>query len=252
VVIFEALVIGVVVGAVLGLVGAGGAILAVPAFVYVFGMGTLQATTASLAVVTVAASSGVIPRFRQHQVRVKQALVFWVIGLAGTFAGSVVAPRIPETILLGGFAVIMLGAAVAMWRKSAGPVTEGGPKVSVWLLIVVALGIGLLTGIFGVGGGFLIVPALVLIFGFPFPAAAGTSLLVIALNSVSALAFKASTWSEISWHIPLIVIIGALIGSLTSSALNMNISQRILERSFAILLVILAAWMITEPLIFEN
>lgn len=248
-VIVEALLIGAAIGAVLGLIGAGGAILAVPAFVYVFGFGTLQATTASLAVVAAAAISGFIPRLRLGQVHVRQAVLFWAIGLAGTAGGSLLAPLVPEPVLLIGFAAVMAAAAVAMWRKSSGPAPDADHRVSVWVLIAVALGIGLLTGLFGVGGGFLIVPALVLVFRFPFGVAAGTSLLVIALNSLTALLFKAATWGDIDWRIPLFVVAGALAGSITASVFNLGISQRLLERAFAILLVLLAIWMAFETLV---
>jgi uncharacterized protein len=249
VVVLEALAAGFFIGAILGLVGAGGAILAVPAFVYLFGFSTLAATTASLAVVSVAAATGVIPRLRQHQVHVRQALIFWALGLLGTFAGSFTAPYIPDTVLLIGFSLLMIAAAVAMWRKATPNIEGNEHGTAVWLLILVALVIGFLTGLFGVGGGFLIVPALVLIFRFPFQVAAGTSLLVIMLNSLTALLFKAPVWTEVTWQIPLIMIAGAVIGSVTVAAVNVNISQRFMERAFAILLIVLALFMAIESLV---
>lgn len=247
-----ALVVGLLIGAVLGLIGAGGAIVAVPAFVYLFGFSALEATTASLAVVAASAASGVIPRLRQRQVHVRQALLFWAIGLAGTFAGTRLAAVLAESLILVGFAVVMLAAAVAMWRKSSRPQPDDPRTAAVWLLVVVALGIGLLTGLFGVGGGFLIVPALVLVFGFPFATAVGTSLLVVALNSVSALAFKYQSWADISWQVPLLMIVGGLVGSFLASTFNVGISQRLLERAFAVLLVALAIWMSVETVVLRG
>ncbi len=244
-----ALGVGLLIGAILGLIGAGGAIVAVPAFVYLFGFSALEATTASLAVVAASAASGAIPRLRQRQVDVRQALVFWVIGLAGTFAGTRLATVIPAELILVGFAVVMVGAAIAMWRKSALPQPQSARRAPLWLLAAVALGIGLLTGLFGVGGGFLIVPALVLVFRFPFAIAVGTSLLVIALNSVSALAFKYDTWGDVSWSVPLLVIVGGLVGSFAASTVNVGIPQRLLERGFAIALVVLAVWMAVETVV---
>lgn len=244
--IVEALLVGAVIGAVLGLVGAGGAILAVPAFLYLFGFGALEATTASLAVVAASAASGAIPRFRQRQVDVRHALVFWLVGIPGTLAGSRLATIIEPGVLLVGFALVMLAAAIAMWRKSSAVPSERREATSKWLLVVVALGIGLMTGLFGVGGGFLIVPALVLVFSFPFGVAAGTSLLVIALNSVTALVFKYDTWASIDWRIPVFVVIGGVVGSVVASRFSAHVPQRPLERAFAGLLVLLAVWMVVD------
>ena len=240
------------VGAILGLVGAGGAVLAVPAFLYLFDFTPLQATTASLAVVAASAGSGAIPRFRLGQVRQRQAGLFWVLGVAGTFAGTRLAPLVPEYALIGGFSLVMVGAAIAMWRKGSPPEPDGSKSSSRWLTLIVATGIGLLTGIFGVGGGFLVVPALVLLFGFPFGVAAGTSLVIVALNSITALVFKADSWHEIPWQLPLIVIVGGLVGSVLSSRANLAISQRLLERAFAGLLVLLATGMVAEAMVMHG
>lgn len=241
--VIEALLVGVTIGAILGLIGAGGAVIAVPAFIYLFGFSALQATTASLAVVTVSAASGAVPRLRLHQVRIRQALVFWGFGIIGVFAGSRLATIIPASVVITGFAIVMLGAAYAMWRKSSKVADTEIFQPKRWLLPVVATAIGLLTGLFGVGGGFLIVPALVLVFGFPFAIATGTSLMVIALNSATALIFKYDSWQQIPWHIPLLVIVGGVIGSVLAATFNSRIPQRYLERGFAILLVLLAGWM---------
>jgi uncharacterized protein len=243
--------VGVAIGGVLGLIGAGGAVVAVPAFIYLFGFSPLEATTASLAVVAVSAASGSVPRFRLGQVHLRQALLFWGLGIIGTFAGARLATVLPEPVIVAGFAVVMLGAAVAMWRKSSAVEPTGERQAARWLLPVVAMGIGLLTGIFGVGGGFLIVPALVLVFGFPFGVATGTSLVVVALNSLTALVFKYDTWDQIPWQIPLLVIVGGLVGSVVASSLNTGLSQRLLERAFALLLVVLAAWMVIETFVIK-
>lgn len=248
----EALVVGLLIGALLGLIGAGGAIVAVPAFVYLFGFGALEATTASLAVVAASAASGVVPRLRLRQVHISQALLFWVIGTAGTFAGTRLATVVPSAVILTGFALVMIGAAIAMWRKSSRAQPPDPARVRPWLLVIVAVGIGLLTGLFGVGGGFLIVPALVLVFRFPFAVATGTSLLVIALNSVTALLFKYQTWSDIPWGVPVLVIVGGLVGSVVASALTIDLPQRLLERSFAALLVVLALWMAAETVLLGH
>lgn len=250
-IVVEALLVGLAIGAVLGLIGAGGAVVAVPAFLYLFGFDPLAATTASLVVVGASATSGVIPRLRQQQVRVKQALVFWVLGVAGTFAGARLATVLPEPVIITGFAIVMLAAAVAMWRKSSRPQPTAERTAAPWLLVLVALAIGLLTGLFGVGGGFLIVPALVLVFAFPFGIATGTSLLIIALNSVTALVFKYDTWGTVEWTVPLLVVAGGLVGSVAASTLNHGIPARVLERTFAVVLVALAVFMAVETLVLQ-
>lgn len=247
----EALLVGLAIGAVLGLVGAGGAVVAVPAFLFLFGFTPLAATTASLAVVAAAATAGAIPRLRANQVAVRQALTFWILGVLGTLAGARLAPLIPSVVLVIGFALVMAGAAVAMWRKSSAAEPAAIRQRAPWLLPVVALGVGLLTGLFGVGGGFLIVPALVLVFSLPFGLATGTSLVVIALNSVTALAFKADTWQQVDWHVPLLVIAGGLIGSVIASRAQGRLPRALLERGFAVLLVILAIAMVLEPLLLD-
>lgn len=208
-----------------------------------FGFSALEATTASLAVVAASAAAGALPRIRLKQVRVKQALTFWALGIVGTLAGSRLTQVVPESLVLTGFAVVMLAAAVAMWRKSSSAEPAETPRRAAWLLPVVALAVGLLTGLFGVGGGFLIVPALVLVFGLPFSLATGTSLVVVALNSVTALGFRADTWGSVTWTIPLLVIVGGLVGSVLASRASNRMPRKALERGFAVLLVVLALWL---------
>lgn len=214
-----------------------------PVFLYLFGFSAVEATTASLAVVGASAAAGALPRLRMGQVAFRQALTFWALGILGTLAGSRLAHVLPESVIVTGFAVVMLGAAVAMWRKSTSAEPVEAPRRSWWLLPVVAMAVGLLTGLFGVGGGFLIVPALVLVFGLPFSLAAGTSLVVVALNSVTALGFRFDTWSAVAWAIPLVVIIGGLVGSVVASRASHRVPRAALERGFAALLVLLAIWM---------
>lgn len=223
-----------------------------PAFLYLFHFSPLAATTASLAVVAASAAAGVVPRIRLGQVRVRQAVTFWALGIIGTLAGSRIAPLIPEVVLVMGFALVMIGSAVAMWRKSSSTEPAEEPTRAAWLLPVVATGVGLLTGLFGVGGGFLIVPALVLVFGLPFGLATGTSLVVVALNSVTALLFKVDAWASVDWRVPALVIVGGLVGSVVASRGNVGIPRRILERGFAVLLVLLAAWMLLQPLVLPD
>lgn len=178
--------------------------------------------------------------------RVKQGLIFWALGIVGTFAGSRIAPAIPEVMLVVGFALVMVGAAIAMWRKSRSVEPTTAPHRAPWLLPVVAISVGVLTGLFGVGGGFLIVPALVLVFGLPFGLATGTSLLVVALTSTTALLFKFDSWSTVDWRIPGLVTIGGLVGSVIASRGSAHVPRRLLERIFAVFLVLLSVGMLIQ------
>ncbi len=228
--------------------GAGGAILAVPAFLYLFGFSALEATTASLAVVAVSAATSAVPRVRLGQVRTKAALQFWAYGLVGTLAGSLLAHAVPETVLIAGFAALMVAAALAMWRSASaggGPETHDHPW---WVLPSAALGVGALTGLFGVGGGFLVVPALVLVFGLPFGVAAATSLVVISLNSVTALIFKYPVWADVDWRITAIMTLAGVVVGVASSRLAHRVPQDRLKRGFAVLLILVAVWMAVESI----
>jgi len=246
-----AIAIGLAIGGVLGLVGAGGAVLAVPAFLYAFGFAPVAATTASLAVVAASAGSGLITRWPRGDIRVRQGVAFWALGLAGAFAGARLALIVPDLILIVGFTVIMLSAGVAMWRRGqATPAPERlAPRRALVLLIASALAIGVMTGLFGVGGGFLVVPALILVLGMPFEAAAGTSLLVIVLSSISALLFRHDAWGQVNWAVSAMVIGGGLVGSVVAARLSGRIDQKLLQKCFAILLVVLAVGMVVESLV---
>jgi uncharacterized membrane protein YfcA len=190
--LLPALAIGLVTGLLLGLVGGGGSILTVPALVYVLGVGIGPATTISLVVVGANAAYGTIRQWRKNRpnLKITCALALASTGLAGAQLGNWLNRTIPDRLLLGGFAILMLLVAWLMLRppKLRTLKAEPVPLRKRWPQVgLIGLGLGFLTGLFGVGGGFLIVPALVLLLGFPMRQATATSLLVITLNSSSAL-----------------------------------------------------------------
>ena len=182
------LVLGAVIGVLLGLLGAGGSILAVPALVYALGVGVEQAIPMSLIVVAVASAVGVLPRLRAGQVQWRLAAVFAVVGVPAALLGSAIGESLPQRVLLVGFAVLMIVAGIRMLTDSADAGTactvgDGGVN---WRRcaprsIPAGFAVGLLTGLFGVGGGFVIIPALVLLLGVPMSIAIGTSLLIIVV-----------------------------------------------------------------------
>ena len=173
----------------LGLVGGGGSILTVPSLVYAIGQPVQLATTTSLAIVGANALVGVVGHARAGNVLPKTGLAFGAAGFLAAVAGTWLNHRVPEQVLLALFALVMLAAAAAMLRKRGGG-AEGKAREDYdargWLTLgLTGLGTGLMTGFFGVGGGFVIVPALVPVLGLPMRAAVGTSLMIIALNSAS-------------------------------------------------------------------
>ncbi len=203
---------GLLIGISLGAVGGGGSILAVPVFVFVAGQSAKEATVSSLFVVGTSALSGLRPHVKAGRTKVGPGLAFGGAGIGGSYVGARINAKVnPDTLLLV-FALLVLVAARAMWRRnraagdgpSGAPVVTaapGVPRVGAGLfsgpslamaakVLLAGTVVGFLTGFFGVGGGFVIVPALVLSLGFTMPQAAGTSLLVIAINSAVALFLK--------------------------------------------------------------
>ena len=252
------IVAGILIGLSLGALGGGGSILTVPVLVYLLGMDAYQATTASLIIVGTTSLFALIPHARRGHVRAASGLVFGVVGIAGSLLGAQAAARIAGPVLLGGFALLMLVVAALMLRRASRPVglDEEAPTQPmltlrplrcqcprVLKLVVAATVVGFLTGFFGVGGGFALVPALVLALGFPMPTAVGTSLLVIGVNSVTALTTRLSTGLSLDWPVVIGFTAVAVLASLAAGQLATRVSQRALTRSFAAVLVMVALGM---------
>jgi uncharacterized membrane protein YfcA len=248
VLIIEGLIAGVLIGSVLGFIGAGGALLSIPILIYGFDFSASHASTAALAVVLLAASSGVIPKFKSKDVLVKEATVIWGIGLISNISTSLIAHQLSERFILTGFSLVLLVAGSSMLVK---PFASGPErKMPLWALILVSLVIGSMTGLFGIGGGFLAIPVLVLFFQVPQNKAAGTSLLIIALNSITAFFGHYKIWSEVNWTVPIAMAVSAVVISQLASGKSAGVSPTILKRAFAVLLfsisaiTLLNAWVI--------
>ncbi|MEL6811339.1 MAG: sulfite exporter TauE/SafE family protein [Bacteroidota bacterium] len=187
-----------IMGVVLGLIGGGGSILSVPIFVYLLGINPVTATAYSLFVVGISALVGAIQNMRKGLVAYRTALVFSVPAFVAVYATrKFIVPAIPEKLFSMGdflltkeigimlfFAMIMLMAAISMIRSKTREVREEGRKFNYGLITLEGLGVGLLTGIVGAGGGFLIIPALVLLAKLPMKKAIATSLMIIAAKSL--------------------------------------------------------------------
>ncbi|MDY6995667.1 MAG: sulfite exporter TauE/SafE family protein [Actinomycetota bacterium] len=224
--------LAVLVGVSLGLLGGGGSILTVPLLAYVAGMDPKQAIATSLLVVGATSAVGAISHARAGRVQWRTGLVFGVAGMAGAYLGGLLARFIPGTVLLIGFAVIMIATAVAMLRgrKDVDPSTAP-TSLPAGKVVAEGLVVGLVTGLVGAGGGFLVVPALALLGGLPMPIAVGTSLVVIAMKSFAGLAGYLSS-VQIDWALAGAVTAAALVGALIGARLTSVIDPDSLRKAF--------------------
>ncbi len=248
--------LGLVVGLALGSLGGGGSILTVPALVYLLGQTPKAATTGSLIIVGVTSLVGLLPHYRKGNVRVGQGVTFGVLGAVGAYLGSRAAAGVPSAWLLSAFSVLMFVVAFLMGRRlrrSVDGAASGDAHVHPVTLVLAATAVGLLTGFFGVGGGFAVVPALVLALGLSMPMAVGTSLLVIALNSATALASRLGNGVVLDWTVVGGFAAFAALGSLLGSRVSARLSHRHLTMAFIALLVLVGAYMAVAnlPLVFH-
>jgi len=242
--ILLAIICGVGIGSVLGYVGAGGSMLAVPAFIYIFGLNPVAATTASLIVVFVGAASGALPKLRRNEILVKEALVIWAIGLTTNLTGAYYLPQIPENVILTGFALVLITAGISMLIPT--PVGSAERKVSPLALVAISLVIGALTGLFGIGGGFLAIPILILFYNVAPARAAGTSLFIITINTLTGFFAHFRHWDEVNWLIPTLMALMALIVSRYASHHSSKLSPITLKRAFAIFVFAIALFTLVD------
>ena len=242
--------LGFLIGVSLGALGGGGSILAVPALVYAAGQSPKQATTTSLVLVTITALTGIVPHWRAGRVRLVAGMVFGAAGVGGSLLGSSWNKSADPNVLLLAFSGVMLVAASAMWRRSARsaePAAGQRPTVvsasTVIKVVVAGTGVGLLTGFFGVGGGFAVVPTLVIALGFAMREAVATSLLILTLNTGSALVARAvGEGIHVDWGMIAPFTVATVVGSFVGARLGPRLPERSLQRAFALLLVLVAVY----------
>ena len=240
------------IGLVLGLLGGGGSILAVPTFLYVFHVEPKPAIAMSLVVVGMSALVGFLTHWRQGTINVRIALLFGVLAMAGSFGGARVARFVPASAQLALFAAFALTAAVFMLRDSLRPRLaaaghDAGPVHVSPLLAAQAVGVGVLTALIGAGGGFLIVPSLVIMANVPVKEAVGSSLLIIAMNAASGVAGYlgqvAFDWALVGWFTAV-----AAAGALVGTRFMRRLPAARIKQGFAIMILILGSYLVIRRL----
>lgn len=246
--IVATLVLALVIGITLGLLGGGGSILAVPVLVYVAGQDAKAAIAMSLLVVGITAAAGAVSHARSGRVQWRTAGIFGAAGMAGAYGGGRLAALIPGTWLLVAFAVMMAATAFAMLRRGDPPTPHGEVgHLPVLRILLDGLVVGVVTGLVGAGGGFLIVPALVLLGGLPMGTAVGTSLVIIAMKSgAGLLGYLAST--PIDWTLALAVTTIAVIGSVAAGRFAGRVPADRLRRVFGWFVALMSVVVLVQEL----
>jgi uncharacterized membrane protein YfcA len=261
------LILGSVVGFSLGLTGGGGAIFAVPLLIYGLGVAPRDATGISMITVGATALAGFVQRARRSQVEFPTGFLFAAAGMIGAPIGSWLSRRIPDSVLLGTFSLLMLVISIRMWIRAGSHINEhslhvtdeDGPTCSrdpegklritsdcALLLAVVGMAAGLLTGVFGVGGGFIIVPALVIFSGMGMQRAIGTSLMVISLVSISGVMSHLMAGGHLEMTTAVIFSLGSVAGLFGGSRVSRRFSGPLLQKVFAAAIVAVALYVVVR------
>lgn len=252
----------VLIGIVLGILGGGGSILSIPILVYLFGIEPVRASAYSLFIVGTTSLVGAIPKYREHLVNLRTGLTFGIPSIASIFATRKwIVPAIPETIvsvgdieltkrfvILGIFGVLMIVASVSVIRQSRES-RGADPESREILLAIEGVIIGFLTGLVGAGGGFLIIPALVLLTRLPFKTAVGTSLFIIAINSLIGFLGDVLNY-EIHWNFLLVITALAIAGILIGNQMQRIVSAHRLKKFFGWFILFMGSYIVTRELFF--
>lgn len=254
---------GALIGLSLGALGGGGSVLTVPVLVYGLGQTAAQATTGSLVVVGITSLVGAVTAYRSGNVLLTRGLAFGAVAIGGAAAGAKASGLVPGPVLLATFAALLVVVAGVMaarqLRSRRGrpggrvetrlddPIITFRPSFACQCpraikVLVTATVVGLLTGFLGVGGGFLVVPALVLALGLPMSYAAGTSLVVITITSASALAVRAGAGTHPSWPLVALLTAVAIVGGWAGARLTARTDTSRLQVAFIVLLLLVAGY----------
>ncbi|MDM9381381.1 sulfite exporter TauE/SafE family protein [Chlorogloeopsis sp. ULAP01] len=247
------IVLAICIGISLGLIGSGGSVLAVPLLIYILGVPPKSAIAMSLVIVGAVSLIGVIPHWQQGNVNLKIAALFSPTAMLGAYIGARIAslPIISPTFQLISFAIAMVVAAILMIRNNSNELDNSDRhKNYQWLAIPVeGLGVGILTGFVGIGGGFLIIPALVLLGKVPFKEALGTSLIVIALKSVTGFAGYFGR-VFIDFNLMMYFTIAASVGTITGAYLTKFTQSKQLKTGFGFFMIAVAIFIVMKEYLF--
>ncbi len=240
---------GMIVGFSLGLTGGGGSVFAVPLLVYAVGQNVHLALGTSLASVGITSLFGSISSIYHKQADLRIGLIFGVCAVSGTYIGTLANSLLEGTVLLLLFAGLMIYMGIKMWRRSTTPShqsAEGGSGFSLYLLVLAGIGTGFASGLFGIGGGFLIVPALLFIARLDIHRAIATSLCIIAANGLAGMASYAIQGREIDYMIAGWFTIGGIIGVQGGKKLGKRLDQGLLMKVFAVVILGIAGLVIVK------
>lgn len=251
---------GAITGIVLGLFGSGGSIIAMPALMYLLNVEAKSAIAMSMGIVAVTATISGWDNWRRGNVDLKVAAMFGLFGVIGTYGGARLGVYTPVQVQLTLFALVMYAAAWKMLQIKKQPVaqlaTAGGPPLSedeaisahMGHIAAHGVGVGVLTGLVGVGGGFLIVPALVLLSGIPMKIAIGTSLVIVAAKSYSGFAGYVAA-VPVDWTTMASFTAVTVAGSFVGTRVAHRFSQETLKRSFGVFLVFVASYILLKSVV---
>lgn len=254
-----ALALSIVIGLLLGLLGGGGSILTVPMLVYVLHVEPKMAIVTSFVVVGISSLMALIPHARRSSVCWKSGMFFGLAGMLGAFGGGRLASHFPADLLMALFGLISLSTGLLMLRGSKPKTTDALAteplrvcplRVPYLRVLFDGFFVGALTGMVGIGGGFLIVPALTLLVGLPMQGAVGTSLLVIAMNALAGLTGY-SQHVGLDLNLTVTVTTGAIVGSAIGGLLAGYVKPELLRRSFGVLVVLVAGYVLYQAVTME-
>ena len=268
--------LGLVIGLVIGGLGGGGGALTVPALVYLLGLTAQDATTSSVLIVGISSLAGAAARVRDGSLRWRTGLAFAAVGVPAAVLGGVLNHRAGQSVVLVTFAAVTVSAAVAMLLESRGgdcddppgddppggepapasgrvavaarPVVDRRALVRIATVVGCGAAVGFLTGFLGVGGGFLVMPVLVIALRMPVPAAIATSLLIMVLNSAAALASRFGDLAA-DWAVVVPFTLASVVGTLLGRRVAGRLSGAVLTRTFAVLLLIIGIFVGVESLL---
>ena len=244
---------GFAIGAVVGTVGGGGAILALPVLVYVLGEGVSPASTASLIVVALGASFGAGSQARDGRLCWRVALAFSLPAAMGASLGTLASQEIDPRALVLLFVPVMLLAAILTYRRGDDAIEvpdaddDCPPAISL-SLGASGVGVGAMTGFFGVGGGFLIVPALTMLLGLSMRRAIAASLAIITLTGLAALASHLAVGADPNWGLTAVLAASAAVGAVAGSFAGRRLAPRTLAHGFGLVVAVVALFLLVDVL----